>query len=113
MVDDELIAAEAGRNNIVVSDGDVDVALGSVASAQKLTVAELLEVAREAGMEDKQYRAEIRRQVLEARMLQLRVVPRIKGLAGLSEAARIKRMEGERRAWLQELRDKSFVEVRL
>jgi peptidyl-prolyl cis-trans isomerase SurA len=113
MIDERLIASEANRSQLEVHAEEVDLALRTIASTQNITAAQLMDAAREAGMNETEYRDEIRRQVLEGKVLQLRVVPRIKGLAGYSETGRAERVEAERRAWLDELRQGRFIEVRL
>ncbi|MBI5536782.1 MAG: SurA N-terminal domain-containing protein [Deltaproteobacteria bacterium] len=113
MIDERLVAAEARLSELSVSAAEVDAALRNIASTQSITVPQLLEAARDAGLHEPEYREELRRQVLEGKVLQLRVVPRIKGLAGFSEAGRAERVEAERRAWLDGLRQGRYIEVRL
>jgi peptidyl-prolyl cis-trans isomerase SurA len=113
MIDERLIAAEAGRMQLVVTSDEIEAAVRSVSSGQGISSSELFAAARAAGMSAQAYRQELGRQLLEAKMVQLRVMPRIKGLAKLPEAARATRLDEERRAWLDELRRATFVEVRL
>jgi peptidyl-prolyl cis-trans isomerase SurA len=49
-----------------------------VAKQNNLSVERLLEEARSSGMQDAQYREELRRQILEARMMSLRVQGRVR-----------------------------------
>jgi peptidyl-prolyl cis-trans isomerase SurA len=78
LVDEELIARAARKAKIVVSEQDVNGALERVAKQNKITVDRLLDEARNSGMKDGQYRDELRRQLLEARLLSLRVQGRVK-----------------------------------
>jgi peptidyl-prolyl cis-trans isomerase SurA len=78
LVDEELIARAARRAKIVISEEDVTHALDRVAKQNKITVERLLEEARNSGMKDGQYRDELRRQLLEARLLSLRVQGRVR-----------------------------------
>jgi parvulin-like peptidyl-prolyl isomerase len=113
MIDERLIAAEAERMQLVVSADEIEAAVRDIASTQSMSPSALFAAARAAGMSAQAYRQELGRQLLEAKMVQLRVVPRIKGFAKLPEAARTTRLDEERRAWLEELRRATFVEVRL
>jgi len=113
LVDERLIAAEATRSQISVSTSDVDAAMLSVANNQGLTIPKLLEAAKASGFTEKEYREELRRQVLEGKVMQLRVLRRIKDYAILGEAARAKRLDEERSKYLHELREAAYVEVRL
>lgn len=78
LVDEELIARAARKAKIVISDQDVTTALERVAKQNNVTVERLLEEARSSGMKDGQYRDELRRQLLEARLLSLRVQGRVR-----------------------------------
>ena len=113
MVDERLIAFEANRSMISVSSTEIDAAMQTVAKQQGFTVPKLLEAAKTLGFSEQEYREELRRQLVEGKVMQLRVVPRIKDYALLSEAAKAKRLDEERRRYLQELREAAFVEVRL
>ena len=113
IIDERLLAREAQRRDVQVTPDDVDAALRTVASSQSVSVAQLMFAAQGAGLSERQYREELRRQLIEGRLVQARVLGRIKGLSKLSEPARTERIEKERRAWMEELRSVAFVEVRL
>jgi peptidyl-prolyl cis-trans isomerase SurA len=78
MVDEELQQRAANRAKIVVDAREVDEAIGRIATQNGLSVDQLVQEAIRSGLDEKQYRNEIRRQVLEAKMLNLRVQGRIK-----------------------------------
>lgn len=78
LVDEELIARAARKAKIIISDQDVTTALERVAKQNNITVDRLLEEARNNGMKDGQYKDELRRQLLEARLLSLRVQGRVR-----------------------------------
>lgn len=78
VVDEELIARAARRAKIFVTDEEVNQALERVAKQNNLSVERLLEEARAGGMKDGQYREELRRQILESRMMSLRVQGRVR-----------------------------------
>lgn len=78
LVDEELIARAARRAKIIISEQDISSALDRVAKQNNISVERLLDEARNSGMHDGQYRDELRRQLLEARLLSLRVQGRVR-----------------------------------
>lgn len=78
LVDEELISRAARRAKIIISEQDVTSALERVAKQNNISVERLLEEAHNSGMQDGQYRDELRRQLLEARLLSLRVQGRVR-----------------------------------
>lgn len=78
MVDEELQSRAANRSKIVVDAKEVDDAIGRVAAQNGLSVDRLIAEAAKTGLDEKAYRNEIRRQVLEAKLLNLRVQGRIR-----------------------------------
>lgn len=78
LVDEELIARAARRAKIVIGEPEINAALERVAKQNKITVERLLEEATQNGMKESQYKDELRRQILEARMLSLRVQGRVR-----------------------------------
>ena len=113
MIDWLLFADAAAKARVGVDLAEVDAALQTVASSQGLTLSQLMAAAKEAGFSEKEYREEIRRQILQAKMVQLRIKPRIKGYESLPEPARAPRLDEEQRKWLTEQRAAHFIEVRL
>ena len=73
MVDEELLARAAQRAHITVTDREVDDGLTRVAQQNNVTVERVLEEAKASGLSEADYRDELRRQILEARVLNLRV----------------------------------------
>ncbi len=78
MVDDRLEEQSADKARITVSPDEVDNALRNVAGQGKITVAQLLAEAKKQGLSEQDYRDEIRRQVLEGKLVQLRVRGRVR-----------------------------------
>jgi len=79
MVEEMLEAQAAERSKVTILPDEIDRALENVASQQKLTVDQLLTIAEErSGLSEVEYRAEIRRQVLEGKLLSQRVRGRIR-----------------------------------
>jgi len=79
MVEEMLESQAAERLKVVVAPEEIDRALENVAGQQKMTVDELLDAAsQKSGLTEVEYRAEIRRQVLEGKLLSQRVRGRIR-----------------------------------
>ncbi len=79
MVEEMLQAQAAERMKVTITKDEIDKALENVANQQKMTVDELLEAAsQKSGLSELEYRAEIRRQVLEGKLLSQRVRGRIR-----------------------------------
>jgi peptidyl-prolyl cis-trans isomerase SurA len=78
MVDEQLEQRAADRAHIVVTEQEIDDALVKIAAQNNLTVPKLVQAAMSTGMTEQQYRREVRRQVLEAKLLNLRVQGRIR-----------------------------------
>lgn len=77
MLDERLEAREADKLQVGVSPAEVDDAMKQVAANIKLSPSDLLVEAKRQGLSEQDYRDEIRRQVLEGKLLQLRVRSKI------------------------------------
>lgn len=78
MIDEELELRAASRSKVAVTAREIDDALARIAAQNKLTVEQVIEEATRAGLSERQYRGELRRQVLEAKLLNLRLQGRIR-----------------------------------
>ncbi|MBK8254415.1 MAG: SurA N-terminal domain-containing protein [Polyangiaceae bacterium] len=79
MVDEELESQAATRANITVTSQEVENAFDNIAAAQGVTKDALFKAARARnGLSDQDYRDEMRRQILEGKMIQLRVKGRVR-----------------------------------
>jgi len=78
MVDEELEQRAANRAKIVVNSREVDEALARIAAQNQISVEQLVDEAIKSGLSERQYRNEVRRQVLEAKLLNLRLQGRIR-----------------------------------
>jgi peptidyl-prolyl cis-trans isomerase SurA len=78
LVDEELQGREAVRANISVTAQEVQSAIERVAKQNEVSVEQLFEEAQKNGLNLTEYRAEIRRQLLDAKMLNLRVQGRMR-----------------------------------
>jgi peptidyl-prolyl cis-trans isomerase SurA len=79
MIDEELEAQAADRAKVSVTPDEIDNAFKTIAGSQNMTVSELFREARtRSGLSEQEYRDEIRRQILEGKMIQLRVKGRVR-----------------------------------
>ncbi|XXX78762.1 peptidylprolyl isomerase [Sorangium sp. So ce134] len=79
MVDEELESQAAERANVRVTSDEIENAFRNIAAAEQTTVEQLFRMARtSSGLTEQEYRDEIRRQILEGKMLQLRVKGRVR-----------------------------------
>lgn len=74
MIDEELEAQAALKARVTVTNEEVDNAVQNIAASQGMTSDQLYKSARAtSGMTRQEYREELRRQILEGKMVQLRV----------------------------------------
>jgi peptidyl-prolyl cis-trans isomerase SurA len=78
LVDAELQGREAARANITVTAEEIQSALERVAKQNDVSVEQLFEEAQKNGLGVAEYRQEIRRQLLDAKMLNLRIQGRMR-----------------------------------
>lgn len=78
MIDDELEGQAADKAKVSVTAEEIDAALKNIAGAQGIGVPDLVRNAMRSGLTEQDYRDELRRQLLEGKMLQLRVKGRVR-----------------------------------
>jgi peptidyl-prolyl cis-trans isomerase SurA len=78
MIDDRLEEQQADRARLSVSAEEVDSGLRNIAGAAHINVEQLIEEARRQGLSEQDYREEVRRQLLEGKLIQLRVRGRVR-----------------------------------
>lgn len=78
MIDEQLQAQAAEKARITVTSDEVDNAIKSIAQAQGISREDLVRTAARSGLTEIEYREEIQRQILEGKMLQLRVKGRVR-----------------------------------
>lgn len=78
MIDDELETQAADKAKITVTPAELDKAIGDLAAQQGTTVEGLVRTAQQSGLSEQDYRDELRRQLLEGKMLQLRIGDRLR-----------------------------------
>ncbi len=77
MVDEELEDRAADRAGIVVTSAEIDEALQRIARQNSMTTGQILAEAKRSGLKIEQYREELRRQVLQAKLGSLRLRGRV------------------------------------
>lgn len=140
MIDERLEETAAARANIIVTPEEIDRALQAIAARGQLTPAQLVTEATKQGLTEQEYRDELRRQILEGKLVQLRVRVRVTEDDARATYARWVRetassdaapptfaavrehmleraadeaLQRARTAWLRDLRRQTVVEVRL
>ncbi|MGC4087456.1 MAG: SurA N-terminal domain-containing protein [Polyangiaceae bacterium] len=78
LVDEELEQRAAQQSKLVVTTKEVDEAIARVAAQNKITVEALVAEATKSGINELGYRDELRRQLLEAKLINVRLQGRIR-----------------------------------
>ncbi|HEY6079933.1 MAG TPA: peptidylprolyl isomerase [Polyangiaceae bacterium] len=78
IVDEELMEKAATVAKVSITPMEIDEALKRVAQQNKLTVEQVVSEAERAGLSESKYREELRRQLLEAKLLNVRLQGRIR-----------------------------------
>ncbi len=78
MVDERLVQAAADRAQKRVSSEEIDNGVRNLAGMQSMSVEDLVRAAQATGLSESELRAQVARQVLEQKMLSLRVMPRVR-----------------------------------
>jgi peptidyl-prolyl cis-trans isomerase SurA len=78
MVDEKLIQLAADRAQKRITSDEVDNGMRNLAAMQGLSPDDLIKAARGSGISEAELRAQVARQVLEQKMLSLRVMPRVR-----------------------------------
>lgn len=78
MIDEQLIEQAAQKAHLAVSVDEIDRAIAQKAGQLRITPAELVAEAGREGLSEQDYRDEIRRQILEGKLVQLRVAGRVR-----------------------------------
>jgi peptidyl-prolyl cis-trans isomerase SurA len=77
LIDDQLIEQTARKMNIVVSSSDVELAIENVRKQNNLDNARFWEAVRAQGFTEKQYRTDVRKQILRLKVTNQRVRSRV------------------------------------
>jgi peptidyl-prolyl cis-trans isomerase SurA len=78
MIDERLEEQQADRARLVITPEEIDAGIRQVAQQANVAPKDLLSEARRSGLTEQDYRDEIRRQVLEGKLLNLRVRNRVR-----------------------------------
>jgi peptidyl-prolyl cis-trans isomerase SurA len=78
MIDDRLEEHAADRAHLSVSPDEIDNAIKNVAKANNIQPSALVGEAKRQGLTEQDYRDELRRQILEGKLVQLRVRGRVR-----------------------------------
>jgi peptidyl-prolyl cis-trans isomerase SurA len=78
IVDEELEERAAIQAKVTVTSKEIDDAIGRVAGQNKITTQKLLAEAARTGVNESQYRDELRRQLLQAKLVNVRLQGRIR-----------------------------------
>jgi peptidyl-prolyl cis-trans isomerase SurA len=78
LVDEELEQRAAQQSKLAVTTKEVDEAIARVATQNKITVEALITEATKSGINEMGYRDELRRQLLEAKLINVRLQGRIR-----------------------------------
>ena len=111
MIDDRLEEQQADKAHFGVSQDEIDRAMANIAAqaqsqqSRPVTVADVLGEVRRQGLTEQDFREELRRQILEGKLIELRVRPRVRVTDQDAHAAY--------QHWAQEVRDKEPVDVRI
>jgi peptidyl-prolyl cis-trans isomerase SurA len=110
MIDDRLEEQQADRAHISVSSEEIDRGIANIAAqaqeqqGRPVSVQDVLAEVRHRGMTEQDFRDELRRQILEGKLIELRVRPRVRVTDQDAHAAY--------QHWLQDMQEKHPVEVR-
>jgi peptidyl-prolyl cis-trans isomerase SurA len=105
MIDDRLEESAADKAHVNVTTEEIDRGLKNKADSINLSVRELLVEAKRQGLTEQDYRDEIRRQVLEGKLVQLRVLSRVRVTDEDAHAA-----YGH---WLRDMGSETLADVRI
>ena len=105
MVDDRLEELAADKAHVNVTSEEIDRGISKKAESINLSVRELLAEAKRQGLSEQDYRDELRRQVLEGKLIQLRVLPRVRVTDEDARAAYAR--------WIKEMGAEMLVDIRI
>ncbi len=111
MIDDRLEEQSADRAHITVGREEIDRGLANIAAqaqaqqGRPVTVDDVLGEVRRRGLTEQDFRDEIRRQILEGKLIELRVRPRVRVTDQDAHAAY--------QHWVQEVREQQSLDVRV
>jgi len=111
MIDERLEEQQADKAHINITPDEVDRGIANIAAqaqqqqGRPVTVEDVLSEVRRRGLSDQDFREEIRRQIMEGKLVELRVRPRVRVTEQDAHAAY--------QHWLQELKEQEPMDVRI
>jgi len=111
MIDDRLEEQQADKARINTAPEEIDRGIANIAAqaqqqqGRAVSVADVLDEVRRRGMTEQEFRDEIRRQIVEGKLVELRVRPRVRVTDQDAHASY--------QHWVQELREREPVDVRI
>jgi peptidyl-prolyl cis-trans isomerase SurA len=105
LIDERLEETAADKAHITVTPEEVDSGIQQVASQTKLQPKDVVNEAKKQGLTEQDYRDEIRRQVLEGKLIQLRVRGRVRVTEQDARSAYGR--------WVKETRDANPVDLKI
>ena len=111
MIDDRLEEQQADKAHITATPEEIDRGISNIAAqaqaqqGRSVTVADVLDEVRRRGLSEQDFREEIRRQILEGKLIELRVRPRVRVTDGDAHSSY--------QHWVQEVHDQQPVDVRI
>ena len=105
MIDDRLEEAAADKGHLVATSDEIDRGIRQKADSLNISVKELLAAAKQQGLSEQEYRDEIRRQILEGKLIQLRVMSRVRVTDEDARAAYAH--------WLKETQGEKLVDIQI
>jgi peptidyl-prolyl cis-trans isomerase SurA len=111
MIDDRLEEQQADKARITVAAEEIDRGIANIASqaqaqqGRSVTSADVMDEVRRRGLSEQDFRDEIRRQILEGKLIELRVRPRVHVTDQDAMSAY--------QHWVKEIRDQETLDVRV
>jgi parvulin-like peptidyl-prolyl isomerase len=113
LIDDRVLDLVAAANSLTVTDAEIDAAIASIMKAGELTPQALDDALKASGWSHEAYRAAVQRQVLRGKIVQLKVVPKLRNAPAMTPQAYSAALDTGLRAFLDGERVNHFIEDRL
>jgi peptidyl-prolyl cis-trans isomerase SurA len=111
MIDDRLEEQQADRAHVTVTPEEIDRAISNIAAqaqaqqSRPVTVADVMAEIRRRGLTEQDFHDEIRRQILEGKLIELRVRPRVRVTDQDAHSTYTR--------WVDDLKDQEPMDVRI
>jgi len=111
MIDDRLEEQQADKAHITATPEEIDRGIANIAAqaqaqqGRAVSAADVLDEVRRRGLSEQDFRDEIRRQIIEGKLIELRVRPRVRVTDSDAHSAYLH--------WVQEVHDQQPVDVRI